>query len=246
MANKTIKKKLKKFGRYLWDLFKASLPIAFMFFCAGTVLMMLTMKGEKIEWNGKVLTWTLVCGIGGAAYDALVSWANGGTHYEMLVSGNVKRISEEQMGEGYRISSHKESKEYRVWKGFAIGALAAVWALMFGLIFGCNQAEIDSGDMRKGLAVLVLLGFLLSGWSVLPFYYLNAVGKTVSYFWTCFFAFVPIIVTGVFYIVGAYSRRNKRLREQAIAARAAEMEATKEKKVNYGALPGTKPKKRRK
>ena len=246
MTKGTVKKELKKFGRYVWELFKASLPIAFMFFCAGTILMMLTMKGEKLQWNGSTLTWTLVCGIGGVAYDALVSWANGGSHYEMLVSGNVKRISAEQMGEGYRISSHKEAKEYRVWKGFAIGAFAAIWSLIFGLVFGCNQAEINSGDMRKGLAVLVLLGFLLSGWSILPFYYLNAVGKTVNYFWTLPFALIPIVITGAFYIIGAYSRRNKRLREQAIAARAAEAEANREKKINYGALPGTKPKKRKK
>ena len=246
MTKGELKKSLKTFGRYAWEMFKASLPIAFMFFCAGTILMMLTMKGETLEWNSTTLTWTLVCGIGGAAYDGLVSWANGGTHYEMLVSGNVKRISAEEMGEGYRISTHKEAKEYRVWKGFVIGAFAALWVVLFGVIFGCNQAEIDSGDMRKGLAVLVLMGFLLSGWTILPFYYLNAVGKTVSYFWTCLFALVPIAVTGAFYIVGAYSRRNKRLREQAIAQKAAEAEANRERKINYGALPGTKPKKRRK
>ena len=52
-------------------------------------------------------------------------------------------------------------------------------------------------------------------------------------------------VSGGLYIAGAYGRRNKTLRQQEIAARAAEAEQSKPKKINYGGLPGTKPKKRR-
>ena len=47
------------------------------------------------------------------------------------------------------------------------------------------------------------------------------------------------------YIVGAYGKRKKRLREQEIADKEAAREANKEKKINYGGLPGTKPKKRK-
>lgn len=236
----------KRFGRYVWELFKGSLPATFMYFCAGTVLMMLTMKGETLQWNGTALAWTLVCGIAAAAYDGLISWANGGTHYEMLVSGNIKRASEAEFEGGYRMSSHKLAKEYRVWKGFVMGAFIAAWTVLFVLIFGCNQTEIDGENMRKGLAVLVLLGFLLSGWAILPFYYCNAMGKSVSYFAALPLALIPVVVTGVFYIAGAYARRNKRLREQEIARKAAEAEANRVQKINYGGLPGTKPKKRKK
>ena len=52
-------------------------------------------------------------------------------------------------------------------------------------------------------------------------------------------------VSGGLYIAGAYGRRNKTLRQQEIAARAAEAEQSKPKKINYGGLPGTKPKKRK-
>ena len=74
---------------------------------------------------------------------------------------------------------------------------------------------------------------------------MNATGVSISYFISCLFALIPIAVSGVFYIVGAYSRRNKRLREQMIAQHAAEAEENKVKKINYGGLPGTKPKKRK-
>lgn len=245
MAN-TFKKTMKKFGRYVWELFKASLPTSLMYCCAGTILLMLTMKESAIEWNNSALLWTIVCIVGGAGYNALMAWANGGTHYEMLVSGNVKRISAEQFEGGYKISNHKEAKEYRIWKGFAIGAFSGIFPLLFGIFCGCNQAAISAGEMGKGVAILLLLGFLLSGYSVIPFYLMNTSGIAASYFWGCLFALLPVVVTGGMYIAGAYAKRAKRLREQLVAQKAAEAEANRVKKINYGGLPGTKPKKRKK
>lgn len=242
----TVKKKLKYFGRYIWELFKASLPSAFMFFCAGTILMMLTMRETTLTWDGKDLAWTLVCIIGGCAYNGLMAWASGGQHYEMLVSGNMKRMSASEFEGGYKISAHKETKEYRIWKGFAIGAFTAIYPLLFSILFGCFQGRIDAGQTKGALAVLILLGFLLSGWTVLPFYILNVGGAHYSYFLGCLLALLPILVTGGFYIAGAYARRAKRLREQLIAQKAAEAEEQRVKKINYGGLPGTKPKKRKK
>ena len=245
MDVKAIKKSLKRFGIYVWELFKASLPSSFMYCCAGTVLMMLTIKGETLTWTSKEVAWAVVCILGGAAYNALMAWANGGSQYEMLVSGNVKRMSAEQFEGGYKISSHKEVKEYRVWKGFVFGAFSALLTIVIGILFGCNQAKIDAQDVKGGLAVLLLLGFLLTGWSVIPLYLMNATGVTISYFVSCVFALIPIAVSGIFYICGAYARRNKRLREQMIAEQAAKVQENKVKKINYGGLPGTKPKKRK-
>jgi hypothetical protein len=203
------------------------------------------MKGENLRWTGSEVAWTVVCIVGGAAYNALMAWASGGSQYEMLVSGNVKRMSEAQFEGGYKMSTHKEVKEYRVWKGFVFGAMTAVLTILFGILMGCNQAKIDSQDVKGGVAVILLLSFLLTGWSVIPLYLMNATGVSISYFVSCVFALIPIIVSGVFYIAGAYARRNKRLREQMIAAAQVEAETNKVKKINYGGLPGTKPKKRK-
>ena len=245
MEAKAIKKALKKFGRQMWELFKISIPTTFMFFCAGTILMMLTLQGETPDWTSKDVVWTVVCIIGGSAYAALLAWANGGSHYEMLVSGNMKRMSEDALDGGFKISSHKEAKEYRVWKGFAIGAFTAIFTLVIGILFGAFQGKIDSSEPGKGVAALTLIGFLTSGWSVIPMYLMNMNGIAINYYLSCLFALIPIAVSGGFYIGGAYARRAKRLREQLIAEQALKAEEQKVKKINYGGLPGTKPKKRK-
>ena len=245
MDGKAIKKSLKKFGRYVWELFKSSIPSTFMYCCAGTILLMLTIKGETLVWTSKEVAWVVVCIIGGAAYNALMAWASGGSQYEMLVSGNVKRMSAAQFDGGYKMSSHKEVKEYRVWKGFVVGAMTALLTIVFGILFGCYQTQLHAEEVKGGLGILLLLGFLLTGWSVIPLYLMNATGVAISYFLSCLFALIPICVSGGFYIWGAYARRNKRLREQMIAERAAAAEEQKVKKINYGGLPGTKPKKRK-
>lgn len=237
------KQKFKYYAGYTWQMIKSSLPSMFMYFCAGTILMMIFFnvgEDEALKWENKHSIWAIVCIVAAAGYDGLVAWANGGSHYEMLVSGNIKRSTADLYGASYKISSHKEAKEYRVWKGFLVGAIVGLFPLITGLAFGISQTAIDTK-----LSVGALVGFLCSGWSVLPFYGANLTGK-VSYFLSCLFALVPICVHGGLYIAGAYARRNKAIRQQILADKAAEAEANKPKKINYGGLPGTKPKKKRK
>ncbi len=242
-----MKKKLKKIGRQIWELFKSSLLMTIMYCCAGSILMMLTMKGETISWEASGIVWTVVCIVGGAAYQALAAWANGGNQYEMLVSGNVRRSATDAYGNAYRMSSHKEAKEYRPWKGFAVGGFVALIPIVFAIIFGCNQAKLHSGSAPTWLGVLLLIGFFLSGWTVIPFYCMNEAGIVASYFWGLLMAIIPIAVGGAFYIAGAYGRRNKAIRVQELEDKAAAAEAARRanKKINYGGLPGTKPKKKK-
>lgn len=241
----TATKKLKAFGGQAWQLFKWSIPSALMYICAGTMLMMFTLDDDQMVWDSGKLMLTIVFGLAAVAYNALVTYGFGGTGYEMLVSGNVKRVSMDDYGGGFKISSHKYVQEYRVWKGFTIGAFTALYTLVFGVLFGCNQEAINAETASTGISTLLLIGFFISGWILMPLYYLNASGVAISYFVACAFAIVPIAVSGAFYILGAYGKRNKALKQQMIAERAAKAEATKEKKINYGGLPGTKPKKRK-
>ncbi len=245
MANQ-LKNNLKKFGRYTWEFIKSAILPMIMYACAGTIIMMLTMK-EEVVWKGSTIAWTVVIIVAAAAYHALVSWANGARQYEMLVSGNVTRSAYDAYGNPYKMSSHREVKEYRVWKGFVSGGIVALFPLIFGIIFGCNQAKITSGEYGKGLGILLLASFLISGWSVLPFYCMNAVGISASYFLSILFVILPVGISGGFYIAGAYARRNKAIRLQLLAEKAEADEAAKKanKKINYGGLPGTKPKKRK-
>jgi hypothetical protein len=232
----------KMFWRFVWELFKKSLFPGMMFFAASCVNLLLT---QKLETVSATIGWAIVCGVVALAYDGVLMWNVGGDHYEMLVSGNLKRRSAMQTGSELNITSYKFEKEYRPWKGFVMGGLVALPLIIGSIIFGCNQEAIGSDDLSRGFAILILLIELLAGWGLLPFQVANLNGASVSYFLALPLALLPIIVTGVFYILGAYGRRNKALRQQEIAARAAEAEANKPKKINYGGLPGTKPKKKK-
>lgn len=241
------KKKFKFYAGYVWQLIKDALPSGIMYICAGSILLMMTVKikDSEVYFKSSTVAWTVICVLAAAAYNALLAWFNGGQQYEMLASGNVRRASEQAYGEGYKISRYKEVKEYRIWKGFVVGGIIALCSLLVGLVWGIKQPQIDARLAQSKMGATELLGLMLSGWSVLPVYYANATGSQISYYLTMLFAFLPIAVTGGFYIGGAYRRRNKNLRQQLIAERAAQAAADKTKKINYGGLPGTKPKKKK-
>ncbi len=245
MAN-SFKRKMKGIGRYIWELFKSSMLPSFMYCCAGWLLMVIILSGEP-TWTSSKLIWSVVCIAGGAGYQVFTAWACGGGQYEMLASGNVKRANYYETGNEYVISGHKVSKEYRVWKGFVIGALTSVLPIVVALLLGFNQEAVHAEKMSKGMGFLTLVGFFLCPWSMVPFYCANAAGKTVSYFYSLIVCAIPILVGGVMYIVGAYVRRNKNYRLRILEEKRAAEEAARKgsPKVNYGGLPGTKPKKRR-
>ena len=241
----TITKKLKALGGQVWQLFKWSIPSVLMYFCAGTTLMMHTVEEGKTFLESGNMAWTIIFGLVAVVYNAFMAYGIGGNGYEMLVSGNIKRASMDGYGAEFKMSSHKYVKEYRPWKGFGIGVFTALYTVVFGVLFGCNQQALHEETLSTGLTVLLLMGFLLSGWTLVPFYQLNDGGMALNYFATCAFAILPILISGIFYILGAYGKRNKTIKQQMIADRAAAEEAAKEKKINYGGLPGTKPKKRK-
>lgn len=240
-------KKGQLFWGQVWDLFKASLVPMLMCVFASSVLLLVIMNDADTAWNSKKLVWTIILGVASTAYDGFIIYTKGGDSYEMLVSGNVKRRSATEDSDGYVISKHKYVKEYRVWKGFAIGAFTVMYTVITGLIFGANQQAIDAqvNNGFSALSVAVLLGFLLAGWSILPFFYMNASGISVSYYYSCLFAILPLVTIGVMYIVGAYARRAKTLKRLAAEEAALRAKEERKKKINYGGLPGTKPKKRK-
>ena len=246
-----VKKFFKKIGGQIWEFIKSSFPATLMYLCAGASLLVFTMKGDNpYAWDQDKLIWIVICSLVVIAYNCLLAYGEGGQAYEMLVSGNMKRKSALQYGDELRISVHKEVKEYRVWKGFAIGAVCGLFTMIAGIIFGTNTEKVnvvfqEGGSWPKGFGVLVIVLFVLSGWSMLPLFYLNGAGHSISYFMGCAFAVLPILITGIMYVVGAYGKRNKNMRKQALAEQSEREKANKTTKVNYGGLPGTKPKKRK-
>lgn len=243
------KTKWKVFWRIVRECFLRSLTPGLMYFVASVVMLTVYSRGMSL---GAQMAWAVVCAVVALAYNGLLMWVCGGNHYEMLVSGNMKRRSSMQTGGELNIASYKFEKEYRPWKGFAIGGFVAVLGIAGCIAFGCNQEALvefaragEDGELSRGLAVLSLIFYFLAGWVLLPILELNATGTAVSFFVGCAIAALPILVSGGLYIAGAYGRRNKAIRQQEIAARAAEEAANKPKKINYGGLPGTKPRKKR-
>ncbi|MBS1399431.1 MAG: hypothetical protein KH054_01345 [Firmicutes bacterium] len=242
------KTKWKVFWRIVGECFMRSLTPSVMFFVAGLVLLMLQSKNFGLSAQ---MAWAALCAVVALAYNGFLMWICGGNHYEMLVSGNLKRRSAMQSGSELNMASYKFQKEYRPWKGFAIGAFVSLLLIVGSIVLGCNQTAIveaatnEEVTLTTGLAAVSLIFYCLAGWVLLPILELNIAGTAVSFFVGCAFALLPVCVSGGFYIGGAYGRRNKTVRQQEIAARAAEEEANRPKKINYGGLPGTKPKKRK-
>jgi hypothetical protein len=170
----------------------------------------------------------------------------------------MKRMSAERLGSQIQISVHKEVEEYRDWKGFVCGAVIAVFTVLFGILMEANAEAVNEAlvlmtkPVEEGVkpsqsaAILMLVCLLLSGWSLLPFAFANMAGASVSYMYSCLFGLIPILVSGVLYIVGAYAKRAKAIKAQLAADAASKAQAEKPKKINYGGLPGTKPNKKRK
>ncbi len=245
MAN-GMKNKVKGFIRYAWELFKSSMLPSIMYCCMGWILMVIALRGDPVVWTSTRRIWSVVLILCGAAYHAFAAWACGGSQYEMLASGNLKRASAAS-GSEYRMSGHKTAKEYRVWKGFAIGGMTSILPMLILVLLACNQEAVHAEKLTKGISVLLLIAFFFCNWATIPFYCMNAAGISVSYWVALPLSALPILVGGVMYIVGAYSRRNKNIRLRMLEDKAAEEEAARRAnpKINYGALPGTKPKKRK-
>ena len=219
-------------------------PSLLMYLSAGGVLMMLTLQ-DDVSWDNRKLTWTLVCGLVAIGYNVLVSLMHGSDGYDMLVTGNVQRHSFEIVEGGYKMSKYRPEKEYRVWKGFVSACFVAVLTVISAIVMGVNQTTIDAEALAGNATPSLFICGLLSGWCVLPLYYLNVSGAGISYFWVLAFALVPVAVTGASYIIGAYRKRGKELKKQAVADKQEQDRQNKPKKINYGALPGTKPRKRK-
>ncbi len=246
----SFKKKMQKFGRYTWELIKSALPTLLMYVCMSLIALML-MMGKEMKFEPVRVVWWAVCLVAVIAYNAVMSYGQGGMGFEMLVSGNLRRMTDQDLENGYKMSRYKLVKEYRPWKGFVVGGILAIFPIVSGIIFGCNQTLIDgifkqtAQNPNPGFAWLFLIFLALSGWSSMLFILLNATtGASISYFIGIAFALVPILVSGFMYIAGAYGKRRKTLRAQELADKASQIPPAP-KKINYGGLPGTKPKKKK-
>ena len=120
------KKRMKKIGRYTWELVKMAFPSLFMYFALSIIVIMLTM-GKTLTFSAGKVTWWAVCLVGVLVYNGLMSYVQGTMGFEMLVSGNMKRVSCK--------SWKADTKCLRIKKQKNIVLGKALWWVVFWLFF---------------------------------------------------------------------------------------------------------------
>lgn len=190
---------------------RAVTPFLMYLFMSMIALTMQAISGDKLLWLRMLLG--IVCILCGAAYNAHLCFQYGKKHYDVFATGEIHRRNAAfgiESGGDYR--AHQE---YRPWKGFLIGFFTGVPAVLFGLISAFTGA-------------LDFVYLLLAGWAYLPLSWARSIkvqrlgeGATINGAWSIFMVLLPVLVSGVFYILGAKKRKAEK---DAASARAAEVE----------------------
>ena len=133
----------KRVWKWIWECIKHSImPLVMYITCSIAMAMFaFSVQGSEVHWAYGTPARYLICvgvGLVPLVYQGLLAFFLGANGYDMLVAGNMKRMTYE--GE-VRMSSHKEEKEYRVWKGFAIGVIASLITVFVAILWGCNQRK---------------------------------------------------------------------------------------------------------
>ena len=165
-----------------------------------------------------------ICIAGGAAFNAHLAFNYGKLHFDSYLTGCLHRQNV-RMGVASG-GDHRPEQEYRPWKGFLIGLYVGLPVLLFGFL-AIFRATWSWAEVALDM---------FAAWSILPIqWYRGAVFPgdqnwdypPVSGGWSLLAILLPVIVTGVFYIVGAYAERRKKEKE---SARTEEINAVKGKR----------------
>lgn len=145
----------------------------------------------------------IICGI---AFNAHLCYNYGIDHYDYYLTGCLHRKNAlfgiESGGD------HHIEREYRPYKGFLIGLYSSIPVIIFGIVAGACQANASS---ITGIAFYALVMF--AAWAIIPLSWINNAGGSVSLYWSVFMCIIPIVVSGVFYIIGAMREKQKKAAE---------------------------------
>ena len=208
--------------RYFWRVqgvcaLRAVTPFMMYLFMSLTGLACQAISPDTTEWYEVLLG--AVCIACGAAFNAHLAFSYGKQHYDSYLTGCIHRQNKlfgiESGGD------HKPEREYRAWKGFAIGLYIGIPVIIMG-IFAAIPATWWQGELALAM---------VAGWAIFPIQWIRAYlypGVTwesypaVSGGYSMLMIVLPVIVTGVFYIVGAMKEKRMKAQEAERAARVAE------------------------
>lgn len=153
------------------------------------------------------------CIAGGAFYNGHLCYQYGKLHYGALVAGELHRRNEEAgLASG---GDHHVEREYSPWKGFYIGFLIGIPVLILGCCAGAFFDKIYDGTvlgpLLGGYSALALV--MLAAWAIMPVLWLRnyvpGMGG-IPLYWSLVMIVLPVVVSGVFYMVGARAERRSR------------------------------------
>ena len=148
----------------------------------------------------------ILCILGGAFFNAHLMYHTGILHYDNYITGNIHRRNAKL---GIRSGGdHRPEREYRPWKGFYIGFLVGIPVIILGVLAHFYYATAS------------IFFIMFAGWAITPIAWFGKAEGTnalkVDPMWSLLFILLPILVSGVAYLVGAYveKRRKERTEER--------------------------------
>ncbi len=143
----------------------------------------------------------VLCILGGAFFNAHLMYHTGVLHYDNYITGEIHRRNAR-----YGIQSggdHRPEREYRAWKGFYIGFLVGLPVIFFGVL---AHYFYEAASLFFGM---------FAGWALIPiawFGTLEGGGLRVDALWSLLFVLLPVLVSGIAYLIGAHVEKERKLR----------------------------------
>ncbi len=201
------------FYRTQWECFRRSVTVYLMYL----FMSLLALACQAIPNEIVSIVLGCICILGGAAFDFHLCYNFAKAHYDAFLTGELHRknaLFGIQSG-----GNHRPEREYRVWKGFLIGFYTGLPAIILGLVLGSLDATLGTPYMGPLWAYTGFALLMFAGWAIMPLTWFGGgsaeVGLGVSGFWAIFMALLPILVSGISYIIGAWVERRDRERTVA-------------------------------
>ena len=167
----------------------------------------------------------LVCVLAGAAFNAPLAFQYGKLHYDSFLTGEIHRRNA-----AFGIQSggdHSPEQEFRWWKGFLIGFYIGIPVIIMG-IFAALPATWSQGELAL---------VMVAGWAIFPIQWARNLMfpdwsgsyPAISGGYCMLMILLPILVTGISYIVGAAVEKKNKQNEEARSERVAEAGKAKKK-----------------
>ena len=175
---------------------------------------LLMLSCQAIANKAVAIVLGIFCVAGGAFFNGHLCYHYGILHYGAYAAGCLHRKNA-----AYGIQSggdHRPEREYRIWKGPLIGLYIGIPVMLFGILAGSLMGNAQ-GWMYYAFA-------MFAGYAIIPITWFGTKaegGLAVSPYWAILFVLLSVIVSAIFYYVGAM--HEKKTREEA-ASRAEQVE----------------------